>query len=124
MGPTGPSVAAGRAAAAGGGGLALLDLEGVAAAARGAHVRVVDLEPGLLEAVQEVDRRALQVRRAPGVDDDRHAVQLRLEVAVLDALVEAERVLEPGAAATLDGDTEDAGLALGLLGHQLLDLVG
>ena len=37
-------------------------------------VRVVDLEPGLLEAVEEVDRCALEVRDAVGIDHDRDAV--------------------------------------------------
>ena len=45
------------------GALAVLgDLEAVAAAARAGGVRVVDLEPGLLERLDEVDGRALQVR--------------------------------------------------------------
>src|SRR5687768_2915899 len=44
--------------------------ERVAAAARGSRVRVLDLEPRLLQAVDEVDRRAAQVGRAEGVDDD------------------------------------------------------
>ena len=47
---------------------------------------------------------------------------LELVVAILRAAVEAERVLEPGAAAALNGDSQDRGLALGLLGHQVLDL--
>ena len=50
--------------------LALGDLERVAAAARGGHVRVVDREAGL-EAVEEVDLGALEVRRAVRIDDDR-----------------------------------------------------
>src|SRR4051794_13855901 len=62
---------------------AFLHLEGVPAAARRADVRVVDLEAGLLEAVDEVDGRALQVRRAERVDDDGDAVHLDLVVALL-----------------------------------------
>ena len=38
---------------------AVVDLEAVAAAARAGGVRVLDLEPGLLERLDEVDRRAL-----------------------------------------------------------------
>ena len=70
------------AGAAGRGGrvgrFALFDLEAVPATARGRDVRVLDLETGLLEALQEVDRRALQVRRAERVDDDLDAVELEL----------------------------------------------
>src|SRR3954447_1379539 len=62
--------AAGAAAGGRAGVFALRDLEARPAAAGGDHVRVVDLEPGLLEALQEVDRRALQVGRAERVDDD------------------------------------------------------
>ena len=46
------------------------------------------------------------------------------EVALLDAAVEAERVLEARAAAALDGDAQHVGLALRLAGLQLLDLRG
>ena len=45
-------------------------------------------------------------------------------VALLGAAVEAERVLEARAAAALDGDAQDARLALGLLGQQVADLHG
>src|SRR5262249_41900070 len=101
--------------------LALLHLEGVAAAARGGDVRVVDREPGL-EAVDPVDLGAREVRGRERVDDDRDPVRLDLAVALLGAAVEAERVLEAGAAAALDGETQDLGLARGLLGLELLDL--
>src|SRR6476646_710172 len=106
------------------GGFALGDLERVAAAARGSDVRVVDLEAGLLDRLQEVDLGAAKVGRAERVDDDRDALRLDLGVAVLGAAVEAQRVLEAGAAAALDGNAQHAGLALGLLGHQALDLRG
>ena len=72
--------AAGAAATGGvGGRFALLHLERVPAAAGGGHVRVVDLEAGLLQPVQEVDRRALEVRRAVGIDDDVDAVERELD---------------------------------------------
>ena len=104
-------------------GSALLDGERVAAAARRGGVRVVDLEPGLLEAVQEVDRRALEVRSAVGVDHDRDAVLLERLVVVDRAGVEAEPVLEARAPAALDRDAQNRALALGILGHQLADLL-
>src|SRR5579859_4975200 len=120
------SVRATRAAARGPvfGGLALGHLEGVAAAAGGGHVRVRDLEAGLLDRLQEVDLGAAQVGRAEGIDDHRDAVGLDLVVALLGAAVEAQRVLEAGAAAALDGDAQNGRLALGLLDRKSLDLGG
>src|SRR4051794_509031 len=103
--------------------LAVLDLEAVAAATRRGDVRVVDLEAGLLQALEEVDRRALEVRRAERVDDDSDPVKLELVVAGLSAAVEAERVLEAAAAAALDGDAEHLGLAGRLFRHQRRDLL-
>ena len=102
--------------------LALLHLEGVAAAARGDGVRVVDLEARLLNRVQEVDRGALQVRRAERVDHDRDALERQLDVTLGGAGVEAEAVLEAGAPATLDRDAEDECCRVLLLGHELPDL--
>src|SRR5690242_14588275 len=85
--------AAGAAACSALGRFALLHLEGVAAAARTADVRVVDREAGL-QALDPVDLGARQVGRAERVDDHRHTVAGQLVVAVLRAAVEAERVLE------------------------------
>src|SRR5207253_6336045 len=79
--------------------LALGHLERVAAAARGDGVRVLDLEPGLLDPLEVVDPGTEEVRRAEGVDDDHDALALELVVALLGAAVEAEAVLEAGAAA-------------------------
>src|SRR4051812_11619444 len=103
--------------------VALFHLEGVAAAARGADVRVVDREAGL-EALEPVDLGADDVRRAERVDDDADAVALDLVVALLRAAVEAERVLEAGAAAALYREAQHLGLAGRLLGLEVPDLVG
>ena len=113
--------AAGAAAADSGVGVAFFDLEGVAAAAGRARVRVVDREPGCLDRVDVVDLGALEVRRAERVDDDLDAVRLELEVALDGAAVEAEPVLEARAAAALDRDAQDADVLF--LGDQLLDLL-
>ena len=75
--------------------LALFDLERVAAATGRGGVGVRDLEPGLGDRVEEVDLGALEIRRAEGIHDNRDAVGLELVVALLQAAVEAERVLEP-----------------------------
>src|ERR1051325_8127689 len=77
---------------------ALLHLEGVAAAARGGDVRVVDREPRL-QALDPVDLRAGDVRSAERIDDDGDALARKLVIAVLRAPVEAERVLEARATA-------------------------
>src|SRR5262249_40123804 len=87
--------AAGAAARATvGRGLALSDGERVAAAARRGGVRVLDLEPGLLDRLEVVDPCACQIGGAERVDDDRDAFALELVVALLGAAVEAEAVLE------------------------------
>src|SRR5712692_4137067 len=125
--PTGTETRAelGRAAAAAatnsGCVVALFHLERVATTARGNRVRVVDREPGLLNRVHVVDLRTIQVRSAERIDDHLHAVCLELDVALDRSTVEAEPVLEPRAAASLDGNAEDADVRL--LGHQLLDLL-
>src|SRR5262245_8366829 len=98
--------------------LALVDLERMAAAARGDRVRVVDLEPGFLEAVQVVDLRAPQVRGAERVDHDPDALEHELVVALRNAGVEPESVLEPRAAAALDRDAEDERVRVGFGRHQ------
>src|SRR6186713_2209616 len=88
----------------------VLRLEGGAAPARRLDVRVVDREAGVHERVLVVDLRAEEVRRAERIDDDGDAVHLDLVVALLCAAVEAERVLEPGAAAALDRHAQHARL--------------
>src|SRR5436305_12665472 len=118
-----PLVAATRAAAARGFGcLALFHLEGVAAAARGGDVRIVDREPGL-QALDPVDLGAREIRRAERIDDDIDAVHVQLVVTLLRTPVEAERVLEARAPAALDGDAQNGRLARGLLGHKRPDLL-
>src|SRR6266511_462749 len=99
---------------------ALVHLERVAATAGRDGVRVVDREAGRLDRVDVVDLGALKVRGAERIDDDGHAVLLEREVAFGGRGVEAEAVLEAGAAAALDRDPQHADL--GLLGEQLLDL--
>src|SRR5205823_3493708 len=101
---------------------AFFHLEGVAAAAGRGRVRVVDREARRLDRVDPVDLGALQVGGAERVDDDLDAVELELVVAFLRAAVEAEAVLEAGAAAALDRHAEHGRFALGLVGHELLDL--
>src|SRR5579862_3072497 len=118
------SVTTGGAAAAGSlRRRALGRLEAVTAAAGPGGVRVVDLEPRLLDRLQIVDLRALQVRRAERVDDHAHAVRFGLEVALARAAIEAQRVFEAAAAAATNRNPQDLGLAGRLLRHQALDLL-
>ena len=81
---------------------AVFDLERVAAPARGGGVRVVDLEPGLLQAGEEVDRGSLEIRSAEGIDDDVDALDHELVIALHRLGVEPEVVLKPGTAPALD----------------------
>ena len=90
---------------------AFLRLEGRAAPAGRLHVRVVDREARAHERVDEVDLRAGQIGSAERIDDDPDTVHLDLVVTVLGASVETERVLEPRAAAALNGDAKDLRLA-------------
>ena len=80
--------------------LFLRHAEGGAAAARGHDVRVRDLEAGALEALGEVDGRAVDVLHARRVDEHADAGGVE-DVVVVALLVERERVLEAGAAAAL-----------------------
>src|SRR6476469_4399460 len=112
--PRGSVTGAATRAARLGGVLALFHLEGVAAAAPGADVRVVDRE-ARLEPVEPVDLGAGDVGRAERVDDDADALAGDFVVALLRAAVEAERGLEAGAAAALNREAEHLGLARRLL---------
>ena len=102
-----------RAAHAGqlNGGLA----ERLAAAAGAGGVRVVDREPGALQAVLVVERGARQQLRARRVDDDLHAAELGQLVVAGDVGVEEHLVREARAATGAHGDAQrQLGLALGV----------
>ena len=75
--------------------------EALAAAAGLGGVRVVDLEPGFVQAVLVVDGEALQVLRALVIDHDAQAVLLELVVGVADLAVEQELVAHAAAAAVV-----------------------
>src|SRR2546423_7569245 len=92
----------------------------MAAAARGDGIRVLDLEPGLLDRLEVVDPSTHQVGRAEGIDDDGDALALERVVALLGAAVEAEAVLEARAATALDRAAQHRDVLL--RGHQVADL--
>src|ERR1700684_1101236 len=81
-------------------------VEGVAAGAGAAGVRVVDGEALLLDGVDEVDRSALDIRRAHPVDGQRHAAEVGGEVTVEGAVVEEQVVAQAGTSPGLDRDTQ------------------
>src|SRR5579864_6283107 len=83
------------------------DRERVAAAARGSSVRILDLERGTHEVLDEVDFRALHQLERDGIDHQAHAVALEDEIIRLSRLVEAEAVLESGAAAAGDREAQE-----------------
>ncbi len=105
------------------GGVFLFHLERGATTAGRDDVRVVDLEPGALEAFDVVDLRAEDELHADLVDDDGDAVDLEDVVVVLGA-IEGERVLEAGATAAANGDAKRLFLGLALAAEQLADLLG
>src|SRR4029079_14577049 len=78
----------------------------VVACAGAGRVGVVDREALLLDRVDEVDHRAVEVGHAHPVDDDGHAVEVRHDVAVEGPLVEEELVAQARAAAGLHGDPQ------------------
>src|SRR5690606_28611412 len=78
------------------------DGEGRPAAAGGLGVRIADHELRAFEILDVVDLGALQILPAHRIDQQRNAVLLDDGVAVLNALIEGEPVLEAGAAATGD----------------------
>jgi hypothetical protein len=99
-----------------------LDAERVAAAAGVRGVRVLDLEPGLAQVVNEVDSRTEQVDRALGVHDDPDALLLGLLVQVIDLIVEHQLVLEAAAPAAHDLEAQGEAVAT-VPFHELLDLL-
>src|SRR5215210_8363694 len=93
------------------------------AAAAALHVRVVDGEAGAHEAVDVVELRAHDVGDAHGVDEHPDALGLEDLVVVGDLIVEVDAVLETGAAAWPDSDTQRE-ILFAFLGHEGLDLLG
>src|SRR4051812_38551131 len=122
-GPCRFSVRLRRSVSDGGALLALRHAEGRAAAARGDHVGVLHLEPGALEAFDEVDRRAAHVGQGLAVDEEGDALVLEGLVAVA-ALVEGQHVLKARATAAADADAQPrGGYGRALSGEELADLV-
>src|SRR5207253_11219025 len=88
------------------------------------HVRVVDLEPGALKAVDEVDHRTSDVGQAGSIDQQPDPLVLEHGVTIA-LLVERERVLEAGAASAADPDAQSGRFGdRRLAGQELADLLG
>src|SRR5450755_606737 len=100
------------------------DAEGGAAAAGRDHIGVLDLEPGALEPIDEVDHRAPDVWQTGVVDKQSNSLVLEHRV-FRTLIVERKRVLEAGAAAAPYPDPEPRRFSDGTLrGEELADLLG
>src|SRR6185436_18821975 len=109
---------------AGGGVLVVLDAEGGAATAGCDDVRVLDLEAAAHEALGVVDRRAVHIAEAGGVDEHLDALVVE-DLVVVALLVEGERVLEPRAAAAAHADAQPGARRSSVHGlEKRLDLLG
>src|SRR5215210_3214349 len=100
----------------------MLTGEGATAAAASLDVRVVDGETCAHQAVDVVELGAHDVGNAHGVDEHPDALGLEDLIVVGDLIVEVDAVLEPGAAAWPDPDTQRE-VFFAFLGHEGLDLL-
>src|SRR5262249_35452315 len=98
--------------------------EGLAAAAGALGVGVADREPGALQAVLVVERRALQELEAGWVDHHLHPAVLRADVVLGRVGVEEHLVAVARAPAGADGDAERERLGAVLGVEQRADLLG
>src|SRR5437879_2760490 len=87
-------------------GSASADREGLAAAAGGAGVGVADLERRAHEVLDEVDLGTLHQLERGRVDDEPHALALEQRILLLALIVEAEAILESRAAAAGNGEAQ------------------
>src|SRR5688572_32992929 len=93
-------------------GFALADREGTAAAAGGLGVWIADLERGADQVLDEIDLRARQQVERGLVDHQLHAVAGEYVVVNLGVVVEREAVLEARAPAARDAEAQhQAGVA-------------
>src|SRR5690606_10871939 len=96
-------------------------VERVSASAGATGVGVVDGEPLLLDAVDEVDGRAAEIGRAHPIDHDVDPAEALADVAVARSRVEEELVPQTGTAARLHDDAQ-LEVVTALLVEQALDL--
>src|SRR4029077_13529205 len=102
---------------------ACLDAEGAAAAAGALDVRVVELETGAFDGFDVVDFHALKVHGAHLVDGNLQAVEIHDFIGVVGLVFECHVVLETGAAATDNSNTQSHRYR-GLHGHDFLHFYG
>lgn len=81
-------------------------MEGVPARARTLGVGVIDSEPLLLDRVDEVDRRATEVRGAHTIGDHPDTAEVLQDVSIEVAVVEEELVAKARTATGLHGDAQ------------------
>src|SRR5437763_6717628 len=92
-----------------------LNRKRVAAAAGGGGVRVLDLERGAHQILDEVDLGAVQEIERHVIDDDLNPVALEDEIIGVSLLVEGESVLKTGTAAARDRNAQEGAFGLLLL---------
>lgn len=81
-------------------------VEGIPAGARALGIGVVDGEALLLDRVDEVDRRATEIRGAHAVGDHTYAAEVLQDVSIEIAVVEEELVAKARTAPGLHGDPQ------------------
>src|SRR5947209_18084523 len=86
--------------------LSALNVEAGTAAARGLHVRVLELKAGPFQGLHVVHDRAIQIHHAGRVHEHLQAVELKGLVHHAGAVLELHRVLEAGATATDNAYTQ------------------
>lgn len=85
-------------------------------------MRVFDLEGLADEVVNEVDHRAFHVLQGNLIHEDRCAVALDHDIVVLPGTIHLEGVLEAGAAAAIDADSQHRAGGFGR--HDLMNSAG
>src|SRR6266568_962370 len=101
------------------------DRERRSAAAAAGRVRILERETGFLEIALVVERDAVQVLGAEGVDEDADAGRLEHHIVLEGLVFDAQAVLEPRAAARQHADAEAGGLGGDfLLDDELPDFLG
>src|SRR5438874_1431799 len=99
--------------------LAVRSLEGAAAAAGGDGLRIVNLEPGAHRRFNVVDAGALEIRAALRVDIDLQPAKVVDEVLIAGRIVQRHAIAEAGAPPTGDVDPQPRALPV-LRGDELL----
>src|SRR6266852_2266798 len=88
--------------------LCYLSRERTAAAATTRRIGILENETLAHQRIFVVERRAVQIKKTLGIDEDARAVFLKNFVAVAGLRIEAHRIGQPGAAAALHAHAKAA----------------